>query len=222
MLAMRGPRGGRPRLAAAGATVVAALVVGGCGSASTHTVTVGGGGAAVSTHSITLPSTLDGFQDLTAAAKARGARPSVVSKQRADQVRVETATVAAYRQAYGGAAVAYRAYANPGLTLLPYVIAVRASSPGMVLGPVPDAAYLGLAKPPRQVVDSGPVQCEVDWEPPTAAGHPAPPSSELVAACQRTGGGVTVFTGEGGGFKGPSGLSRAVALTNAAFSAVGG
>ncbi len=149
----------------------------------------------------------------------KGAKASLLSSRRQSEATVAAATRTAYSQAYGGAAAAYRAYADSGLAKLPYVIAVRGATPGLTIGPVLDAKFLGLATPTRETKTVGPVQCQIQWSPPTLAGHTPDPSSEFIAGCQRSGAKLTVFVG-GGGFTGPAGLATVVTLTNSAWSAV--
>jgi hypothetical protein len=181
----------------------------------------GSTGNAAGTKPISLPSTLGGFRDAidVSAGKAGGA--AQVTKQRAHQSKVRSTTEAAYTKAFGGAPAAYRAYADSDLNHLPYVIAVRAEAPGLTLGPVTDAQYLGLAAPDREVKTVGEVSCQILWSPTQIAGKPVDPSAMNVLNCQRSGSGVTVFTG-GGSFSGPADLQSLVDLTNAAWSAASG
>jgi hypothetical protein len=101
---------------------------------------------------------------------------------------------------------------------MPWVIAVRASSPGLVIGPVDDPKYLLLETPNHEVKQSGPVQCRIDYSPPTVQGKKVPPESQITSMCQRSEGGLTVFTG-GGAFQGPAGFQALVDLTNNAYDA---
>ena len=149
----------------------------------------------------------------------KGVKASIITRRRQNEATVGAATRTAYSHAYGGAAAAYRDYADSGLAKLPYVIAVRATAPGLTIGPVLDPKFLELATAPRDTKTVGPVQCQIEWSPPTIAGHAPDPSSELVVGCQRSGSNVTVFAA-GGGFTGPSGLEAMVGLANSAWSAV--
>jgi hypothetical protein len=167
---------------------------------------------------VSLPASLGGFRDITDVMAARSPQSAAVQRQRTHQADVSAATDAAYRKAFGGAGVAYRQYSDGALEKLPYVIAVRSPAPAMTLGPVISASYLGLATPEREVRTIGAVSCQILWSPPTVAGHTPAPSSERIVACQRSTGGLTVFTG-GGLFAGPADLRAMVNLTNAAWSA---
>jgi hypothetical protein len=176
------------------------------------------GGTGVSTKPIELPDTLGPFRDIVEASKAKGQNGPALENSKKRQAKVEQTTVAAYSKAYSGASAAYRQYADESLERLPWVIAVRSSSPGLVIGPVEDPSYLLLATPNHEVKQIGQVQCRIDWSPPTVQGKTPPPESEHTTMCQRSAGGLTVFTG-GGVFEGPDGLQAMVDLTNAAYDA---
>ena len=186
------------------------------GSSSSSTSTSSSG--QISTKQITLPATLAGYKDVVDVIASKTSNQSPAQRQRTEQAKVKAETEAAYRQAFGGAAAAYREYADPGLQKLPYVIAVRGSAPGLTLGPVEDASFLGLARPEREVRAIGRVSCLIQWSPPTIAGRTPDPSSEHVTNCQRSDSGVSVFVG-GAGFAGPTGLESLVSFANAAWSA---
>jgi hypothetical protein len=174
--------------------------------------------AAVERQAISLPAALAGFRDLINVLGGTASQHSRVA-QEANQTSVRSATEAAYREAFDGATVAYRAYSNSQLTKLPYVIAVRAAAPGLTIGPVPDPSYLGLATPPRQVKTVGQVACQIDWTPPTPAGQQPPSSSEQVVSCQRSAPGLTIYVG-GSGFIGPADMQAMASVVDAAWSAV--
>ncbi len=206
--------------------LAAGLGLGACGSSSKSSSSSSSnasspgptGTTAADTRPISLPASLDGYRDAADAMAARGTKASIVSAHRKNEAAVAAATQAAYSRAYGGAASAFRNYSDAGLSKFPYVIAVRAAAPGLTIGPVQDPKFLGLATPEREVKAVGAVQCQIDWSPPTVAGQTPAPSSELVVACQRSEGRVSVFVA-GGGFAGPAGLAALVGLTNSAFSA---
>ena len=207
-------------------SAVVALAVGlglgallfGSSSSSSPASGTSSGSAAADTRAITLPASLGGFRDVADVMAAQGVKTSIVANRRQTETTVAAATRAAYSHAYGGAAAAYRAYGDSGLAKMPYVIAVRATTPGLTIGPVVDPKVLGLATPTRETKTVGPVQCQIQWSPPTVAGHTPDPSSELVVGCQRSGSNLTVFVA-GGGFAGPSGLATMVGLANSAWSA---
>ncbi|HUO73148.1 MAG TPA: hypothetical protein VMU39_20435 [Solirubrobacteraceae bacterium] len=208
------------KIAAAAIAAVVGLAVGvGLGallfssSSTTSTTTT-----TVDPKPVSLPASLAGFRDITDVIAARSPQSAAVQRQLAHQAAVSAATDAAYRKAFGGAGVAYRQYSDSRLEKLPYVIAVRAPTPALTLGPVISASYLGLATPEREVRTVGAVSCQILWSPPTVAGHTPPSSSEHIVGCQRSTGGLTVFTG-GGSFAGPADLQEIVDLTNAAWSA---
>jgi hypothetical protein len=191
---------------------------GGSSSSTTTTSTATSASASADTQQISLPASLSGLRDAADVAADKGAKSSIVAGRRHNEAVVAAATAAAYSHAFGGAAAAYRAYSDSALLKLPYVIAVRAAAPGLTIGPVVDAKYLGLATAPREVTAVGAVQCQIEWAPITVAGQTPPPSSELVVGCQRSGPRLTVFVG-GAGFTGPGGLSAMVGLANAAYAA---
>jgi hypothetical protein len=195
---------------------VGALALAGCGGGGSST---GGSGGDPDTSAIELPTEIEGFKQLVAQIKAKHEESKVVTDQEKNVEATAKATADAYSEAYGGAAAAYASYADPALEKLPYVIAVRAESPGMTIGPVVDPKFLGLAKPEREVTTVGEVECQIIWSPPVTAGQTPDPSSELTTNCQRSGSGATVFVGASA-FEGPSGLKEMAAFTEAAWQAV--
>jgi hypothetical protein len=190
-------------------------------ASSTATSASAPAGTAPDTRAITLPNDLGGLRDIGDVIKTKTHDAKIVKQQTNNVATVGAATEAAYRKAFGGPATAFRQYADSGLEHMPYVIAVRAPAPGLTIGPVQNAKFLGLATPEREVKSVGPVSCQIEWSPPTPAGRTPPPSSELVVACQRSGPHVTVYV-VGGQFTGPSGLQASADFTNAAFTAAGG
>jgi hypothetical protein len=185
----------------------------GCSSSSSSST-----GGSTNTEPISLPSTLGDFKDIVDVAKTSGSGSSADTQSKM-QDATRTATEEAYKKAYDGAAVAYRAYSDAGRERTPWVIAVRAKSPGLVLGPVSDPKLLQLANLPREVVDVGQAQCEVTWSPITPAGQTPPPESEIATVCQRTGNDLTVFVG-GNGFTGPDSPRALADVADAAWAAV--
>jgi hypothetical protein len=180
----------------------------------------GAGVAAASGGPLTLPGTLDGYRDIVSvvAGKSKG-DPGVAKHQRAMQAKTRALTVAAYRKAFAGAAVDLREYSDGGLRHIFWVIAVGAPAPGLTIGPVEDPASLGEAVPQREVDWFGPVSCEINRTEVTLAGSKPNPAHELTVACERSQSGVTVFVGSAN-FRGPSGRTSMVAITNAAWKAV--
>jgi hypothetical protein len=130
-------------------------------------------------------------------------------------------TLAEYRRAYPGAAVAYRGYANASLAIFTDVVAVRAPSPGLTIGPVGDPADLGLAMDEDTVESFGDVSCVVTTQEEVLAGQPVKPSSLIYGQCQRSGPHLSVFV-RGSVLQGNGGRDAIVALTNAAYDAVAG
>ena len=166
---------------------------------------------------IVLPSELDGYQDaLDAMSKLNGGDPPTGEKDL--MAKEAPLTVDAYEQAYGGAAAAFRAYANADVTHNFSVIAVRAQSPGLTDGPVSDPSTLGLAVSQRAVIHEGDVSCIVVQNTVAAAGEPVDPANSLYVGCERTGPGLTVIV-TNGDFSGDEGRRAIIRLTNAAFDA---
>jgi hypothetical protein len=192
--------------------LIAALALVGCGGG-------GSSGGDADTTAIELPVQIEGFKDLVTQIKAKGQSGKTLADQEKNQATMAKETAAAYSKAYGGAAAAYRAYADRELEKLPYVIAVRAEAPGMTVGPVVDPKFLGLAKPEREVTTVGEVECQVYWSPSVTEGTTPDPESELVSNCQRVGEGATVFVGAAA-FTGPSGLKAIASFTEAAWKSV--
>jgi hypothetical protein len=202
------------------ALALAALALAGCGGGGSSSD--GGdtdGGGEVGTAAIELPAEIGGLSEMLKAMEAKSPPAKTLSEQTKSQEETAELTAAAYTKAYGGAAAAYRQYADAELLKMPYVIAVRAEAPGMVIGPVYDPKFLGLENAEREVVTVGEAECQVAWSPPTPTGTKPDPSSELATNCQQVGSGVSVFVGSAG-YEGPSGLKEMAAFTEAAFKAV--
>jgi hypothetical protein len=177
-----------------------------------------GGSGSVDTAAIELPAQLGAFRDIVDVTTEKSKQSGDLA--RTHQADVKAATEAAYSKAYGGAAAGYREYSDDGLLQTPYVIAVRASTPGLTIGPVIDPAYLKQAKPPNGVETVGDVSCEILWDF-VPEGETPKPSTEHVLNCQRSGSALTVFVG-GSSFQGPAGLQKMAGLTNAAWTAIAG
>jgi hypothetical protein len=171
------------------------------------------------TAAISLPAEIDGYPELMKAIEANDPPAKLHKEQGANQEKVAAATAAAYSKAFGGAAAAYRSYADASLEEMPYVIAVRTEAPGLVIGPVLDPGFLDLVNAQREVRSVGEVECQIVWGPPAVKGTRPDPSSELTTNCQRTGAGMTVFVGSAG-FEGPDGLKSMASFTEAAWKAV--
>src|ERR1700743_1679271 len=130
------------------AVALGAVALAGCGGGASSSDDNGGttgSGGEISTAPISMPDEIDGYRELVAAIEWNGSPTKIVKAQSANQEKTAEATAAPYSKPFGGAAAAYRGYADPALLKLPYVIAVRAEAPGLVIGPVGDPSYLGLA-----------------------------------------------------------------------------
>jgi hypothetical protein len=92
-------------------------------------------------------------------------------------------TAALLSRAYGGATATAQRYTNQGLDNSFQLLAVGAPSPRL-FAPYEDAAFLGLARPPSEVLTLGTVDCLVQNEP-TARGGTPPPTSVHIVTCQR-------------------------------------
>jgi len=179
---------------------------------------------------VSLPNALPGFADfltvnktaIAASSMSADKKAAQLAKQEANQSNVEQLTVASYRRASPGAAVAFHGYADSGLEHFVNIIAIRAAYPGLTLGPVPDPAYLGLAVPQQQVKSFGQVDCLVTQSRTTLAGKPVDPDNDVTTMCQRTGDSLSVQVYGGGGFTGVAGQQAMVALTNSAWNAASG
>jgi hypothetical protein len=206
-----------------GTLLAAALALAGCGGggSSTDGGSTGGGGGEVGTAAIELPAEIAGLTEMVKAIEAKKSPAPLIKSQTKNQAETAELTAAAYTKAFGGASAAYRQYADPELLKMPYVIAVRAEAPGMVIGPVYNPEFLGLENAEREVKAVGEVECQVLWSPPTTKGTKPDPSSELTSNCQRVGSGVSVFVGSAG-YEGPSGLKEMASFTEAAWKAVTG
>ncbi|MDQ6658077.1 MAG: hypothetical protein M3Z00_07615 [Actinomycetota bacterium] len=177
--------------------------------------------AQVDTRPISLPATLGTVIDQNDALDARGKGQHAAKNsadRRAISARTHARTAADYQAAFGGSAVAVRDYADSGLTFVATVIAVRAPSPVLLIGPDPDPKDLGMALSQRQSQIFGDVDCLVTSTQVVAEGEKPDPERQLTAVCRRSGAGLTVYTHGAG--NGPAGQRQMIALTSAAFEEV--
>ncbi|KUJ65074.1 hypothetical protein ACZ90_51690 [Streptomyces albus subsp. albus] len=159
----------------------------------------GGGGAGSglprSSGPLTPPAKLGAYDSYTQAAHATGQKGADKNAEKLAEMDAKSAELLS--QAYGGAKTMVARYADADLDDSVQLVVVRASSPDPFV-PYEDAAYLGLAKPNREVVRIGKVACTV-YNQPTNAGQRPTPESVNVELCQRTGDGLTVQVRMGGG-----------------------
>ena len=207
------------------ASLLALLVLAGCGGGDDDDGGGGSGGAGsggttttANTASIELPAELGSFTDLIDVTKSKSPTAQQIAGQQKRLDNTERLTKEAYSAAFGGAASAFRQYADETLKQTPAVIAVRAEAPGITFGPVNDPADLRLQNNQNEIEKVGDVECMV-FSLPTVRGQPVDPSSRRPNQCQRVGSGVTVFV-YGGGFQGPEGIAAMAKLTDDAFAAV--
>lgn len=172
------------------------------------------------TRPITLPATLGDVRDAVEVSKDKSKKP--VDELAARYQRTYALTVKRYQQAFGGAAVAVRSYADADLMFLPTVIAVRAPSPGLINGPVPDLNDLELAASPStpSIQQDGQVECYVASSQTVPKGKTVDPEDEFTSVCHRSSDTLTVYVHGLG--RGPQGHTQMVKLTDAAFEAVAG
>jgi hypothetical protein len=185
---------GRTRFAlGAGIGFVVALAVVGV-LLLTHVLSIGSSDdatTAADTTPITMPDTLAGFRTTVAVSTEKGGADR--GKQMAERnSRTIDLTVKSYQQAYDGAAVGVQMYSTDGLDFFGTAIVVRAESPGLTIGPIPDPADLGLAQNMRETVVVGDAECLVNHTRGTVAGKTPDPQDDLTSLCQRTGPGLTV------------------------------
>jgi hypothetical protein len=200
------------------------LALAGCGGGDDDKGDSGGSGGggtstAANTEAIALPATLGTYKDIVEVTKSKNPQGSAVASIEKRIGNTTKLTTAAYSDAFGGAASAFRAYSDNSLEQMPNVVAVRAEAPGITYGPVADPADLGLAKNQNEVQKVGEVECLIFWEP-VIAGRKPEPRQEHVRQCQRVGDGRTAFV-FGNGFDGPDGLSAMANLTDQAWTATG-
>jgi hypothetical protein len=203
-------------------TVVALLTLAGCGGGDDDGggdtgTTAGGTTTKPNTTPIELPATLGGYKDLVELTKAKAQGGTDVASVEKRQANTERLTTAAYTAAFGGAASAFRSYADDRLEQLPSVVAVRTEAPGITYGPVVDPKDLRLAKSTNEVQKVGEVECLLFWLP-VPEGQTPPADQPNARQCQRVGDGRTVFV-YGSGFNGQGGLQAMAKLTDTAWSA---
>ncbi len=169
---------------------------------------------------VSLPVTVGAYRDIDDV--IAGKNQSAVGKSAQAQDHADTArlTVAAYQQAFPGAGIGVRQYADADLEHMAGVIAVRAQAPGLTLGLVTDPAEQGLVANYQEVRSHGDAQCLVINQP-IAKGQPADDSKMTVARCQKASKSLTVWV-SGSGFTGPQGMTDMVDLVDHAYSAVAG
>jgi hypothetical protein len=176
--------------------------------------------AAVDTRPVSMPGTLDGLSTWLDASKAKGAKQQVLDSLQQRQEHTVALTSEAYGKAYGGAGTGVQGYANPDLSWLPTVIAVRAHMSGLVTGPVADPADLGLAVNTNEVISVGDVECIRTHTRQVPEGSQAQDEDTVTGVCQRSGPAFSVLVYGPGGADGAQGRDRMVALTNAAYQAL--
>src|SRR5262245_30173497 len=105
----------RPALVA----FLALLTFAGCGGGGDDDGSSGGGGATTSskpsTTAISLPATLGAYKDIVDASRAKAPTDSRIAQIEKREANTERLTTAAYTAAFGGAASAYRQYADAPL-----------------------------------------------------------------------------------------------------------
>ena len=176
--------------------------------------------AATDQRAISLPTQLAGFQDAVTAAQQRGAKGASLDGLRSRVDHTRTRTVAAYRDAFGGAGTAVQVYSDTALEFQPTVVAVRAPSPALLTGPVTDPADLGLAVAQQSTIALGPTQCSVARVQPVRVGGTVDDNDIVTPICHRSGPALSVWVyGLGRGRTGQQDMAR---LTDAAYQAAGG
>lgn len=100
------------------------------------------------------------------------------------------------------------------------VVAVRAPSAGLTLGPDADPADLRLGAPPREIKHFGDVECLVINVQTVVQGQQADPQRQSTTQCRRSNSAVTVEVF--GNAMGPAQQKLIIALTEAAFASVSG
>lgn len=220
--------GGRGRLLTGIAIGVVAAVLVGAVLVFTNVLGFGSNDetAGPDTTPITLPTQLGGLRDQLDVTEDKAKNSTDAEKAHtATKARLDhtyALTTERYQQAFNGAAVAVRSYADDELQFLPTVIAVRASSPGLVNGPISDPADLGVAVSASApyVQQHGLVECLLVSTETVLPGHEVDPDRLLTTTCRRANDAVTVYVHGLG--EGTAGNNQMVALTNAAFDAIAG
>ena len=175
--------------------------------------------ATVDTRPVTLPSRLGALMD-AGDAQAALTKTGTANLAKINVIREKTITLttAAYSKAHSGAATGVRSYADAESSRNVTVIAVRAQSPDLTIGPVTDPESLGLAQNPRRVETVGEVDCIIVATQIVASGRKVDPDNDVSTACQRTGPGLTVQVW-GEKFNGTAGRTDMAALVDAAWAA---
>jgi len=108
----------------------------------------------------------------------------------AHRVVIDKKTAEAVSKAYGGAAAIAVEYADPSLSLVPLLVAVRGASPTPWF-PTQDLALDKVVKPADEVKKVGDVTCVIK-NAPTKAGQKPAPQSAVLQSCMRSGPRLTV------------------------------
>ena len=175
--------------------------------------------AAADTRPITLPDSLNGLTNYAATVQAKAGSSGRSEGPMTTNEHMVSLTETAYQKAFAGAATTVRSYATSDLMGIYTVIAVRASAPRLVAGPINNPADLGLARDQQAIETIGDQQCNVVSVEVVPSGHTVDSSKLLTAACQRTGSGLTVWA-FGGGVDGPAGQAQITGLVDAAYASV--
>ncbi len=174
--------------------------------------------AAADTRAVALPEELGGLKDIDKASDAVSTKGS--AERRARNAHTYVRTQRQYAAAFGGAGVGVRTYADQGLEFLGTVVAVRAPSAGLTIGPDADPADLGLGAPQREIKHFDDLECLVVNVQTVMKGQQADPEQQTTTLCRRSNSTVTVEAFGNG--RGPAQQKLIIALTEAAFAAVSG
>jgi len=174
--------------------------------------------AAADTRAVALPEELGALKDIDKASDAVSTKGSQARRARTAHIYLRTQQQ--YAAAFGGAGVGVRTYADQGLEFLGTVIAVRAPSAGLTIGPDADPADLGLGAPQREIKHFGDLQCLVVNVQTVTKGQQADPEQQTTTLCRRSNSTVTVEAFGNG--RGTAQQKLIIALTEAAFAAVSG
>jgi hypothetical protein len=208
-----------PLLLGLGLGLILAVVIG-AGLVLSRAMSFGSGNhpAAADTRAVTLPEGLGALKDIDKASDAVSTKGS--QERRARNAHTYIRTQQQYTGAFGGAGVGIRTYADRGLEFLGTVVAVRAPSAGLTIGPDADPADLGLGAPQREIKHFGDLECLVVNVQTVMKGQQADPEQQTTTLCRRSNSTVTVEAFGNG--RGAAQQKLIIALTEAAFAAVNG
>lgn len=209
----RGPGATPWVLGGVGGFLLAGAVVGVL--AATGAVGFGGGQGNVNTDPVEMPESVGDYLTLAGQMEEGGESAESLVERFG---RTSELTQEHYSAAFDGAGVGVQSYSDESIERNWTVIAVRAEAPGLLTGPIPDPADLGLEVNRQEVIERDGVEC-IQLNETVTAGETPDPEETQTGLCQRSEDGLTVMV-QGGGAAGVAGQAELISFTNQAYDAL--